>query len=147
MMDMPVTAPHNPTETCIVRAASHYGAHPDIIRAVLKVEGGKPGQVRRNKDGSFDMGPMQVNSVHLPELAKYGITQAMLTNDECLNIHIGTYYLQKHIITTPGSWTPSGYWKAVGKYHSATPERNVRYQYRVWGKLIEVRTDEKREVR
>jgi len=146
-MDMPATAQYDLREACIVRAASHYGAHPDIIRAVLKSEGGKPGQIRRNKDGSFDMGPMQINSVHLPELAKYGITQAMLTNDECLNIHIGTFYLQRHIITTPGFGTPSGYWKAVGKYHSATPEKNIRYQYRVWGNLIDLRNDATRGVR
>lgn len=140
-MDMPTIVQYDQREACIQRAAAHYGAHPDIVRAVLRTEGGKAGQIRRNKDGSFDMGPMQVNSVHLPELAKYSITQAMLTNDECLNIHIGTFYLQRHIITTPESWTPSGYWKAVGKYHSATPEKNIRYQYRVWGKLIEARNE------
>jgi len=109
------------------------------VRAVLREENGKAGQVRRNKNGSFDMGPMQINSVHLPELAKYGITQTMLTNDECLNIHVGTYYLQKNIITTPGFWTAAGFWKAVGNYHSATPDKNIRYQYRVWGKLNELR--------
>lgn len=132
-MDMPSIDHYVPNETCIVQAAAHYGAHPDIIRAVLRAENGRPGQIRRNKDKSIDMGPMQVNSVHLPELAKYGITQVMLTNDECLNIYIGTYYLQKNIIKTPN------YWTAVGKYHSATPDKNIRYQYRVWGKLVELR--------
>lgn len=132
-MDMPAIVQYDHREVCVQRAAAHYGAHPDIVRAVLRTEGGKIGQIRRNKDGSFDMGPMQINSVHLPELAKYGITQAMLINDECLNIHIGTYYLQKNIITT------RGFWKAVGNYHSATPDKNIRYQYRVWGKLNELR--------
>lgn len=120
-------------EACIQRAAAHYRAHPDLVRAVLRVEGGKVGQVSYNKNGSFDMGPMQINSVHLPELAKYGITQALLTNDECLNIHIGTYYLQKNVISTPSFWT------GIGNYHSATPEHNIRYQYRVWTMLNRVR--------
>lgn len=133
-MDMPV-AQYVPNEACIVRAATHYGAHPDIVRAVQRAENGRPGQIRRNKDGSFDMGPMQVNSVHLPELAKWGITQMALTNDECLNLHIGTYYLQKAIITAPH------FWKGVGKYHSNTPVKNVSYQYRVWDKLVELRKE------
>lgn len=135
MMDMPAIVQYDQREACIERAAAHYKAHPDIVRAVIRTEGGKPGQIRYNKDGSFDMGPMQINSVHLPELAKYSITQSMLTNDECLNIHIGTYFLQKHIITAPH------YWNGVGKYHSATPTRNVSYQYRVWNKLIELRNE------
>ncbi len=133
MMDMPAITQYDVREVCVERAAAHYQAHPDLVRAVLRTEGGKVGQIRRNKDGSFDMGPMQINSVHLPELAKYGITQEALTNDECLNIHIGTYYLQKQIVTTPQ------FWHGVGKYHSATPELNVKYQYRVWNNLLEVR--------
>ncbi len=131
-MDMP---PMNAQEVCIVQAAAHYNAHPDIVRAVLRAEGGRVGQVRKNKDGSFDMGPMQINSVNLPELASYGITQNMLVNNECLNIHIGTYYLQKHIVTS------SNYWNGVGKYHSKTPSKNTQYQYRVWGKLLQIRSE------
>jgi len=122
-------------EVCVVHAAAHYNAHPDIIRAVLRTERGKVGQIRKNKDGSFDMGPMQVNSVHLPELAPFGINQEMLTNNECLNIHIGTYYLQKHIITAPH------FWNGVGRYHSKTPSLNTQYQYRVWGQLIQLRNE------
>lgn len=136
MMDMPpVVLDQSLREACIVRAAAHYGAHPDIIRAVVRTEGGKVGKIRYNKDGSFDMGPMQINSVHLPELAKYGITQTSLTNDECLNIHIGTYYLQKHIVTAPH------FWNGVGRYYSKTPTKNVSYQHRVWSNLEKLRSE------
>lgn len=133
MMDMPVI--FDQREACIEHAAAYYSAQPDIIRAVMRTENGKTGQIRHNKNGSIDIGAMQINSIHLPELAKYGITQAMLTNDECLNIHVGTYYLQKSIITAPN------YWNGVGKYHSATPFRNVSYQYLVWGNLNKLRNE------
>lgn len=139
-MDMPAITQYD-REVCIVQAAAHYQAHPDLVRAVLRSENGTVGQIRRNKNGTFDMGPMQINSIHLPELAKYGITQQMITNNECLNIHLGTYYLQKNIVTTPGAGTAPGFWYAVGKYHSATPEKNIRYQQSVWGRLIEVRSE------
>lgn len=135
-MDMPpAIIDMHQREACIERAAAHYGAHPDIVRAVMRTEGGKTGKIRYNKDGSFDIGKMQINSVHLPELAKYGITQAMLTNDECLNIHVGTYYLQKNIITAPH------FWNGVGGYHSRTPAKNVSYQYRVWDNLEKLRSE------
>lgn len=138
-MDIPAIIQYDQREACIAQAAAHYRAHPDLIRAVLHQENGKAGKIRRNKNGSFDMGPMQINSVHLPELAKYGITQQMITNNECLNIHIGTYYLQKNIVTTPNSGTASGFWNAVGNYHSTTPDKNISYQHLVWGKLVELR--------
>lgn len=128
-----------PQVVCIAEASARYGVHRDLIEAVLGTEGGRRGVVRRNKDGSFDMGPMQINSVHLPYLAKYGISAEMLTHDECLNIHVGAYYLKRHLVSTPDSGTPVGYWKAVGRYHSGTPERNRRYQERVWLKLVELR--------
>jgi len=131
-MDMPLM---NQQEVCVMQAAAYYNAHPDIIRAVLLAEDGKVGHIRKNKDGSFDMGPMQINSVHLPELATYGINQEMLTNNGCLNIHIGTYYLQKEIITTPD------FWYGVGRYHSKTPSLNARYQSIVWEKLIQLRNE------
>lgn len=118
--------PPKHAEICIVQAATHYGAHPDLIRAIAKVEGGKPGQIVWNKNGSYDMGRMQINSIHLLELAKYGITREMLIHDDCLNIHIGTYLLQRNIIKS------SDFWTGVGAYHSRTPDLNYRYKHKVY---------------
>ncbi|MCM3609142.1 lytic transglycosylase domain-containing protein [Cupriavidus pauculus] len=116
-------------EACIAQAVAHYQPHPDLLRAVIAAEGGTTGKIRRNDNGSFDMGLMQINSVHLPELARFGITQDMLVNNECLNIMIGAYYLQKNILTG------RDFWHGVGSYHSKTPEKNTAYQYRVWENL------------
>lgn len=130
-MALPAYTPY--TETCIQQAVQEYGTHPDLIRAVMAQEAGKVGQVRFNRDGSFDMGPMQINSVHLPELAPFGITKEMLTNNECLNIAIGTYYLQLAIMKS------GDFWVGVGNYHSRTPDKNVGYQVRVWNHLLQIR--------
>jgi hypothetical protein len=139
-MDLPAMVQHDPIDACVQQAAAHYRAHPDIVRAVLRTENGKPGTVRWNKNGSFDMGPMQVNSVHLAELGKYGITQEKLTNDTCLNIHVGTYYLQKGILKATGrADTPLEFWRGVGNYRSETPGLNGNYQVRVWSNLVQLR--------
>lgn len=131
-MDMAAMPPAIYREACIAQAAAHYRAHPDIIRAVIGTEGGTTGKISKNKDGSFDMGLMQINSVHLPELARYGITQEMLVGNECLNIMIGTYLLQKNILLS------NDFWHGVGSYHSKTPSKNTAYQYRVWEHLQRV---------
>lgn len=119
-------------ETCVIQASAYYQAPPDLVRAVIRTEGGKTGKVNRNSDGSFDMGLMQINSIHLPELAKYGINQEMLINNECVNIFIGTFYLQKNILSG------KDFWHGVGKYHSKTPSKNTIYQYKVWNNLQQV---------
>lgn len=100
---LPMTAPSQygagqAREVCIVRAAAHYRAHPDLVRAIIRTEGGTTGKVSYNKNGSYDMGLMQINSIHLAELSKFGITRDMLVNNECLNIFIGTYYIQRSVL-------------------------------------------------
>jgi len=128
-MDMPVTPPAIYRAACIEQAAQHYRAHSNLIRAVIEAEGGTTGKVSYNKDGSYDMGLMQINSVHLVELARFGITSDMLINNECLNILIGTYYLQRGILTA------GTFWVGVGRYRSKTPSLNAEYQQRVWQRL------------
>jgi len=136
-MDMPAAFPPNLAEQqCIVQASAHYKAHPLLVQAVRLTENGRVGKIRMNSNGSFDMGPMQINSVHLPALANYGITKDMLVRDACLNIYIGTYQLQKEIILARDFWT------GVGNYHSKTHGLNVSYQSRVWSNLQRLRAQQ-----
>jgi hypothetical protein len=124
--------PVSPREACIVQAAARYGAQPDIVRALIKTEGGVTGKVSWNRNGSYDMGLMQINSINLPEMARYGISGSMLINNECLNIFIGTFLLQRNILQT------GNFWYGVGSYHSKTPAKNIAYQYRVWNQLQKI---------
>lgn len=129
-MDMTAAFPPHLTEQqCIVQASTYYKANPLLVQAVRVTENGRAGKVSKNTDGSVDIAEMQINSVHLPSLAKFGITMDMLLRDTCLNIHIGTYLLQREINRATDFWT------GVGNYHSKTPSKNQAYQYRVWGNL------------
>ncbi|TAL63610.1 MAG: conjugal transfer protein [Burkholderiaceae bacterium] len=124
-------------DVCIRGAARHYGASEDVIRALIRTEGGTTGEVRHNKDGSVDMGLMQINSVHLtdrgPEgLWRYGITANDLIYNECLNIYIGTWYVQMRVMKR------GDLWKGIGDYRSRTPSLNVDYQWRVYRALKNV---------
>jgi hypothetical protein len=137
-MDLPAAFPPYLTEQqCIVMATAHYKAHPLLVQAVRMTENGKVGQVIVNKNGSSDLGPMGINTVNLPELSKLGITKDMLVQDGCLNIFIGTYYLQKAILKAPDIWT------GVGNYRSKTPSYNLEYQRRVWSNLQKLQSQQR----
>lgn len=123
----------NVREACINYAATIYHASVLDIKSIILTEGGTTGQVRRNKNGTVDMGVMQINSINIEpggKLYGYGYTREMITNNECLNIILGTFLLQREIVLQPAD--RDGRWTAIGNYHSRTPEHNRTYQLQVW---------------
>ena len=53
--------------------------------------------INRNRDGSHDIGLMQINSMHLPDLARQGITRQRLLDEPCLSIDVGASILSGFI--------------------------------------------------
>lgn len=117
--------------TCIADAAHRYRLPLLLFEAVLKTEGGKVGSISKNHNGSYDMGPAQINSAHLPELNRMGIARDQVINDGCLNIHIGAWILAR-ALQGQGTDNPAEFWRRVGNYNSATPVHNRAYQAKVW---------------
>jgi hypothetical protein len=116
---------------CVRDAADEYRLPLVLFRAVLLTEGGQVGKISQNANGSYDMGPAQINSSHLPELAAMGINRDQVINDGCLNIHIGAWILAGEL----GDQTPANaadFWRRIGNYNSRTPEFNWIYQWKVW---------------
>ncbi len=135
----------SPESVVCIRAAARYYYRPsdsvsyqglvDLVTAIRLAEGGTVGQVSRNKNGSVDIGPMQINSTHLPLLSRYGISYDALLNNNCQNIFVGTWILHNELRSTPALWS------AIGNYNSRTPAYNVKYQRRIWQKLQRVWAD------
>lgn len=124
---MPLTA-----ETrCVVTAAERHSVNPWVLKAILKVESNfKPGAVNRNPNGSVDIGMAQINSIHLKELRKYGISDKDLL-DPCVSTYVAAWHLAKQYRAHGNTWF------AVGAYHSATPCFNNRYAGLVWNTLVD----------
>ncbi len=129
--------PPDPHESCIRAAAAYYHAPDDpvsvlgmadLITAFMRAER-TCGRVHENANGSFDYGCMGINSIHLKELAQYGITARRLVADDCLNIYVGTWIFKRELVREPNLW------KAIGNYNSHTPHWNARYQLLVWDNL------------
>src|SRR5437773_10363573 len=81
---------------CWDEAAQRYGVSPQLLYAMGRVESSlNPAAVNnshRKDTGSYDIGLMQINSSHLPRLARHGINEADL-HDPCTNIHAGAWLL------------------------------------------------------
>ena len=109
-------------ERCIPAAAQHHRIDPRLLRAVLKVESDlRPWAFGRNTNGTVDMGMAQINSIHLPELARHGI-QSQHLFDPCVASYVAAWMLRKNIDRHGLTWF------GVAAYHSLTPEHNQRYQ-------------------
>ena len=115
---------------CLMLAAQTYSVPPAVMVGILQVEGGAIGQQVKNTNGSFDLGPMQINTIWVPELAEYwGVEQTTaakwIRDDPCTNMGVAAWILRKHMNDT-GSLS-----KAIANYHSKTPSRGYSYKAKV----------------
>ena len=115
---------------CLPSAASYHGVNQHLLLAVLTVESGlNPQAIGKNNNGTFDLGMGQINSIHLPDLQRYGLTAQHLF-DPCKSIYVSAWFLRRGL-------DRYGYtWFGAATYHSTKPEHNLRYQNLLQGALI-----------
>lgn len=119
---------------CWEEAASRYDLEPELLQAIASVESGSRAQAMNysNRNGTRDIGLMQINSIHLPRLLKQGITEERLLNEPCLSVEVGASILADFIQRFGYNWT------AVGAYNVGPgpgPQREalrLRYAERIW---------------
>lgn len=116
---------------CLTAAAAFYHLPPRALLAIQATEGGRPGLASRNRDGSEDLGPMQVNTRWLaPLAAATGLPPAelrrRLLEDACFNLRTGAAILRIETNAAKGDLAV-----ALGHYHSRTPDRADAYRARV----------------
>lgn len=110
---------------CINQAAIIYQVPAKLIISVLAIEGGTVGMASPNKNGTYDYGPMQINTIWLKKIEPYGYTREKIQYDPCANVMVGTWILSTNIASSPDLW------RGVGGYHSYTPHLNQAYQYKI----------------
>ena len=106
---------------CIDAAAAHHRVNAHVLRAIGWHESRlRPSAMNVNTNGSTDIGAFQINTIHLPELRRYGIDQVALKNG-CVAAYVGAWHYKKQIRQFGNTWA------AVGAYHSRTPARSAWY--------------------
>jgi len=110
---------------CFISASFTYGVSYELLMAIAKVESNfNPRALGRNRNRSYDIGIMQINSSWLPYLRRYGIRVEHLW-DPCYNIHIGAMVL-RHCMDIYGNS-----WRAVDCYNKGAKRANNTSKY-VW---------------
>ncbi len=112
--------------SCWDEAAARYGVNAHLLYAIAKTESGlNPRALNRNRNGSYDLGLMQINSHWFPTLHKYGVSEAQLL-DPCTSIHVGAWILAQNMQRLGNSW------EAVGAYNARDPVYRLRYAQKVY---------------
>ncbi len=120
-----------PFAACMALVAHLYDLPPRVLPSIHRVEGGAPGLVHHNRDGTDDYGVMQVNTRWLAPLSRYTrtrvpIVRQRLTAEPCYNIAAAGVILRTYLNEAHGSLM-----QAVGDYHSHTKALNLSYQTEV----------------
>jgi len=102
-----------------------------VLPAIQGVEGGHPGTMHENTDGTLDLGVMQINTRWLQPLSHYtGTPAAMvfkrLRDEPCYNIAAAGAIMRIYLDETKGDLL-----RAVGNYHSHTASLNLAYRAQV----------------
>jgi soluble lytic murein transglycosylase-like protein len=110
-------------DECVSQAAIRYGVNEDLLWAIGKVESShNPDAVGPSlPDGNVALGRYQINTIHLPELARYGIKRSDL-HDKCKSAFLGAWALSRCIKSKGFRWA------AVGCYVAGPASTNVSAQ-------------------
>ena len=108
---------------CSITAAIKYQVPANILLAIAEKEGGKPGMFIANKNGTYDIGPMQFNTTYLLELRKHGISPAHVAMKGCYPYDLAAWRLRQHLLHDKGNL-----WARAANYHSRTAQYNLTYR-------------------
>lgn len=109
--------------SCWEQAGAAHGFEPALLKAIAwKESTGRPDAVGPAlPDGNRALGLMQINTVHLGELEKFGIRRADLFN-ACTSEHVGAWILADCAARFGMTW------RAVGCYYAGPASTNVAIQ-------------------
>lgn len=129
------TADEHMIATCIHRTSGGHAWLERTLWGLRDREGGWVGAVIANSNGTYDLGPLQVNSSWVREVAD--LTRRSATNvrwwlihDACFNVDVARWIFLSDLART------RVYWDAVGAYHSPINWRRREYAAGVASLLV-----------
>lgn len=135
MFDAPPSLPSHASlkplaAQCVAAASVRYQVPELLLHAIAAKEAGRTGECNRNRNGSYDCGIAQINTVWFPHFARYGIRPEHIIHDTCTNLNLSAYILRKYhnrkrdwfktIISYnigPNNWSPVRL--AIGRRYAA----------------------------
>ncbi|EBR8426895.1 lytic transglycosylase, partial [Salmonella enterica subsp. enterica serovar London] len=125
---------------CFDRAGVYYHIDSDLLRAIaLQESRGNQNAIGVNRNGSIDVGLMQINSQYADFLRRYGISMLDLKQDVCLNIFVGAYILSKGFKKWGGGWNAVGAYNAGFKNDLSHIRKRYQYSKKVYRYYVEIK--------
>jgi soluble lytic murein transglycosylase-like protein len=116
---------HLGNQPCWDEASRYSGVDPWLLYSLAEVESNyNASAIGKNRNGTYDIGLMQINSSHLSELREYGIPRSALLN-ACASTYIGAWIMARNFRRYGQSW------KAIAAYNVGTIDspRRTRIGY------------------
>lgn len=128
------------TMACLLEASSFYDIDSRVFEAIRIAEGGKVGHVVRNTDGTYDLGPFQINTrwLRIFRSAHHPMDPVQIAQNGCVNAYVAAYILRRNM-----DEGHENLWVAVGHYHSHNPREARKYRLRVYRILRRLSSIEK----
>ena len=121
------------TPVCIEQTSLSLGIPVLAIVGILTVEQGRVGYATPDANGTWDYGPMQINTIWLPVLwDRFHLSRSLLEDQGCVNVLAGAWILRHD---WRGLGPQASIWQAIARYHSDTPDIAKPYAWRVYRHL------------
>jgi hypothetical protein len=129
----PIPVPVEVYTQCITDASRFFGIDAELVFTLFDNEGGKVGTFSRNKNGTYDIGPMQINSSNLPEIRGHfpSVTWRVLAYDACASFWVGTWWLYRKIVDRNGN-----VFEGIADYNSKTLRSGRGISLTSWSNTI-----------
>jgi hypothetical protein len=101
----------------VEQEANSFSLPPLILLSIIQHESGKTCMVKKNSDGTYDLGKAQINTIHAEELVKKrGISLDTVACDDRTNALVAAWHLRNKVdeLYARGE---EDIWAAVGRYH------------------------------
>ncbi|MFN8771092.1 MAG: lytic transglycosylase domain-containing protein [Neisseriaceae bacterium] len=116
-----------PYDSCFVQASKNYKVPKEVLVAIASIESRYNRKaINYNKNGTYDIGVMQINSIWFPRLEKMGIQRENLT-DGCQNIMVGSWILAQNIRKYGFTW------KSIQRYNGS--DTQFKYAQKVYAAI------------
>jgi hypothetical protein len=112
---------------CFEEAGRVHGVSHELLQSIARVESGLNSKaVNKNRNGSSDLGLMQINSAWIEIL---NLNRDELISNPCYNVMTGAGILRQCI-------DRYGYtWEAVGCYNAKSKGKRVGYSWKIFREL------------
>lgn len=135
-------------QNCITDTAKELNLDPVLLLSIARQESNyNPRAYNKNKNGSYDVGFMQINSLWSKHLSKQGISSENLY-EVCVNVKAAAWILDNNFKDFGKNWHSIGVYHAGTRKGEAFSKRRKKYAHTIYNHwaYLRVRPNKQKEI-